>query len=261
MNLTLHIWRQKNPKSPGRLVKYQVEGISPDQSFLEMIDQLNQGLIEKGEDPVAFDHDCREGICGACSMVINGVPHGPQRGTTTCQLHMRKFRDGDTLYVEPFRARAFPVLRDLVVDRTGLDRIQQAGGYVSVNTGAAPDGNAILVPKAEADTAMDAASCIGCGACVAACKNASAMLFIAAKLGQLAHLPQGQPERTRRTVAMVEQADREGFGSCTNYYECEAVCPKNIPARFIAEMNRDYLRAALVSREFDAQKPPPGDDA
>ena len=261
MNLTLHIWRQKNPKSPGRLVKYKVEGISPDQSFLEMIDQLNQGLIEKGEDPVAFDHDCREGICGACSMVINGVPHGPQRGTTTCQLHMRKFRDGDTLYVEPFRARAFPVLRDLVVDRSGLDRIQQAGGYVSVNTGAAPDGNAILVPKAEADTAMDAASCIGCGACVAACKNASAMLFIAAKLGQLAHLPQGQPERTRRTVAMVEQADREGFGSCTNYYECEAVCPKNIPARFIAEMNRDYLRAALVSREFDAQKPPTGDDA
>jgi len=261
VNLTLHIWRQKNPKSPGRLVKYKVEGISPDQSFLEMIDQLNQGLIEKGEDPVAFDHDCREGICGACSMVINGVPHGPQRGTTTCQLHMRKFRDGDTLYVEPFRARAFPVLRDLVVDRSGLDRIQQAGGYVSVNTGAAPDGNAILVPKAEADTAMDAASCIGCGACVAACKNASAMLFIAAKLGQLAHLPQGQPERTRRTVAMVEQADREGFGSCTNYYECEAVCPKNIPARFIAEMNRDYLRAALVSREFDAQKPPTGDDA
>ena len=261
MNLTLHIWRQKNPKSPGRLVKYKVEGISPDQSFLEMIDQLNQGLIEKGEEPVAFDHDCREGICGACSMVINGVPHGPQRGTTTCQLHMRKFRDGDTLYVEPFRARAFPVLRDLVVDRSGLDRIQQAGGYVSVNTGAAPDGNAILVPKAEADTAMDAASCIGCGACVAACKNASAMLFIAAKLGQLAHLPQGQPERTRRTVAMIEQADREGFGSCTNYYECEAVCPKNIPARFIAEMNRDYLRAALLSREFDAQKPPAGDDA
>ncbi|HRI49629.1 MAG TPA: succinate dehydrogenase/fumarate reductase iron-sulfur subunit [Pseudomonadota bacterium] len=261
MNLTLHIWRQKNPKSPGRLVKYKVEGISPDQSFLEMIDQLNQGLIEKGEEPVAFDHDCREGICGACSMVINGVPHGPQRGTTTCQLHMRKFRDGDTLYVEPFRARAFPVLRDLVVDRSGLDRIQQAGGYVSVNTGAAPDGNAILVPKAESDTAMDAASCIGCGACVAACKNASAMLFIAAKLGQLAHLPQGQPERTRRTVAMIEQADREGFGSCTNYYECEAVCPKNIPARFIAEMNRDYLRAALLSREFDAQKPPAGDDA
>lgn len=261
MNLTLHIWRQKNPKSPGRLVKYKVEGISPDQSFLEMIDQLNQGLIEKGEEPVAFDHDCREGICGACSMVINGVPHGPQRGTTTCQLHMRKFRDGDTLYVEPFRARAFPVLRDLVVDRSSLDRIQQAGGYVSVNTGAAPDGNAILVPKAESDTAMDAASCIGCGACVAACKNASAMLFIAAKLGQLAHLPQGQPERTRRTVAMVEQADREGFGSCTNYYECEAVCPKNIPARFIAEMNRDYLRAALLSREFDAQKPPTGDDA
>ena len=261
MNLTLHIWRQKNPKSPGRLVKYKVEGISPDQSFLEMIDQLNQGLIEKGEEPVAFDHDCREGICGACSMVINGVPHGPQRGTTTCQLHMRHFRDGATLYVEPFRARAFPVLRDLVVDRGALDRVQQAGGYVSVNTGAAPDGNAILVPKPEADTAFDAASCIGCGACVAACKNASAMLFIAAKVGQLAHLPQGQPERTRRTVAMIEQADREGLGSCTNYYECEAVCPKNISARFIAEMNRDYLRAALLGREFDAAKPPAGEDS
>ena len=259
MNLTLHIWRQKSAASPGRLVKYKLEGISPDQSFLEMMDQLNQGLIEKGEEPVAFDHDCREGICGACSMVINGVPHGPQRGTTTCQLHMRSFRDGDTLYVEPFRARAFPVLRDLVVNRGALDRIQQAGGYVSVNTGAAPDGNAILVPKAEADTAFDAASCIGCGACVAACKNASAMLFIAAKVGQLAHLPQGQPARARRTVAMVEQAAREGFGNCTNFYECEAVCPKNIPARFIAEMNRDYLRAALLSRELDA--PPAGDDS
>ena len=251
MNLTLHVWRQKNVKSPGKLVPYQVKDVSPDQSFLEMMDQLNQSLIEKGEEPVAFDHDCREGICGACSMVINGIPHGPQRGTTTCQLHMRHFRDGDTLYVEPFRARAFPVVRDLVVDRHAFDRIQQAGGYVSVNTGAAPDGNAVLVGKPESDTAFDAASCIGCGACVAACKNASAMLFIAAKLGQYAHLPQGQTERVRRTVRMIEQADQEGFGACTNYYECEAVCPKNIPARFIADMNRDYLKAAVGSREFE----------
>jgi succinate dehydrogenase / fumarate reductase iron-sulfur subunit len=251
VNLTLHIWRQDHAKSPGKLVQYEVKDISPDQSFLEMMDQLNQALITKGETPVAFDHDCREGICGACSMVINGVPHGPQRGTTTCQLHMRHFRDGDTLYVEPFRARAFPVLRDLVVDRRAFDRIQQSGGYVSVNTGAAPDGNAVLVAKPAAETAMDAAGCIGCGACVAACKNASAMLFIAAKLAQYSHLPQGQPERVRRTVRMIEQADQEGFGSCTNYYECEAVCPKNIPASFIAEMNRDYLRAALVSGEFD----------
>lgn len=261
MNLTLHIWRQNSAAGPGKLVRYSVTGVSPDQSFLEMMDQLNQELIAKGEEPVAFDHDCREGICGACSMVINGVPHGPRRGTTTCQLHMRNFRDGDTLYVEPFRARAFPVVRDLVVDRSALDRIQQAGGYVSVNTGAAPDGNALLVAKPEADTAFDAASCIGCGACVAACKNASAMLFLSAKLAQLAHLPQGQPERVRRTVSMIEQADREGFGSCTNYYECEAVCPKSIPARFIADMNRDYLRAALLSREFDDRAGPPPDDA
>lgn len=254
MNLTLHIWRQKDTKSPGRFVKYAAKDISPDSSFLEMMDVVNQELIGRGEEPVAFDHDCREGICGACSMVINGVPHGPQRGTTTCQLHMRQFKDGTQIWIEPFRARAFPVLRDLVVDRSSFERIQQAGGYVSVNTGAAPDGNAIPVPKAEAETAMDAAACIGCGACVAACKNASAMLFIAAKLGHMHHLPQGQPERVRRTVRMIEAADREGFGSCTNYYECEAVCPKRIPARFIAEMNRDYHRAMVLSPEADSEQ-------
>lgn len=254
MNLTLHIWRQKETKSPGRFEKYAAKDISPDSSFLEMMDIVNQELIGRGEEPVAFDHDCREGICGACSMVINGVPHGPQRGTTTCQLHMRQFKDGAHIWVEPFRARAFPVLRDLVVDRSSFDRIQQAGGYVSVNTGAAPDGNAVLVPKSEAETAMDAAACIGCGACVAACKNASAMLFIAAKLSHMHHLPQGQPERVRRTVRMIEAADREGFGSCTNYYECEAVCPKRIPARFIAEMNRDYHRAMVLSSEPDSEQ-------
>lgn len=254
MNLTLHIWRQKDAKSTGRFVKYAAKDISPDSSFLEMMDIVNQELIGRGEEPVAFDHDCREGICGACSMVINGVPHGPQRGTTTCQLHMRQFKDGANIWVEPFRARAFPVLRDLVVDRSAFDRIQHAGGYVSVNTGAAPDGNAVPVPKTEAETAMDAAACIGCGACVAACKNASAMLFIAAKLGHMHHLPQGQPERVRRTVRMIEAADREGFGSCTNYYECEAVCPKRIPARFIAEMNRDYHRAMVLSSESDSEQ-------
>ncbi|MFO0577210.1 MAG: succinate dehydrogenase/fumarate reductase iron-sulfur subunit [Polyangia bacterium] len=250
MNLTLHIWRQKDAKSAGKFVTYKATDISPDSSFLEMMDIVNQDLIERGEEPVAFDHDCREGICGTCSMVINGIPHGPQRGTTTCQLHMRKFKDGAQIWIEPFRASAFPVLRDLVVDRSAFERIQQAGGYVSVNTGGAPDGNAVLVPKSESDTAFDAAACIGCGACVAACKNASAMLFIAAKLAHLRHLPQGQPERTRRTVRMIDAADREGFGNCTNYYECEAVCPKRIPARFIAEMNRDYLGAALVSPEL-----------
>jgi succinate dehydrogenase / fumarate reductase iron-sulfur subunit len=251
MNLTLHIWRQKTAASSGKLVKYEAKDISPDQSFLEMLDQLNQGLIEKGEEPVAFDSDCREGICGSCSLVINGIPHGPQRGTASCQLHMRHFRDGDTIYIEPFRARAFPIVRDLIVDRSAFDRIQRAGGYVSVNAGGAPDGNALLVPKPQADTAFDAASCIGCGACVAACKNSSAMLFTAAKLGQLAHLPQGQPERLRRTVRMIQQADQEGFGACTNYYECEAVCPKNISARFIALMNRDYARAVLTLPEKD----------
>jgi succinate dehydrogenase / fumarate reductase iron-sulfur subunit len=230
---------------------YKATNVSPDMSFLEMLDVVNEELTAKGEQPIAFDHDCREGICGACSMVINGIPHGPQRSTTTCQLHMRHFKEGDSIYVEPFRARAFPVVRDLVVNRHAFDRIQQAGGYVSVNTGAAPDGNAVLVPKTESDTAFDAAACIGCGACVAACKNASAMLFIAAKLSQYAHLPQGQAERVRRTVRMVEQADEEGFGACTNFLECEAVCPKDIPAHFIADMNRDYMKAAVGSREFD----------
>jgi len=251
MNLTLRVWRQKGKDGAGKLVTYPARDVSEDSSFLEMLDQVNQELIGKGEEPIAFDSDCREGICGTCSMVINGIPHGPQRGTTACQLHMRVFKDGDTITIEPFRAAAFPVIKDLAVDRSSFDRIQQAGGYVSVNTGAAPDGNAMPIPKPEADTAFDAAACIGCGACVAACKNSSAMLFVSAKLAQYRHLPQGQPERVRRTVRMVEAADREGFGNCTNYYECEAVCPKNIPASFIAEMNVEYFRSALVSREFD----------
>jgi len=251
MNLTLRVWRQKGNSGAGKLVTYPAKDVSPDSSFLEMLDQVNQELVDKDEEPIAFDSDCREGICGTCSMVINGIPHGPQRGTTACQLHMRVFKDGDTITIEPFRATAFPVVRDLVVDRSSFDRIQQAGGYVSVNTGAAPDGNAIPIPKSEADIAFDAAACIGCGACVAACKNSSAMLFLSAKLAQYRHLPQGAPERIRRTVKMVEAADHEGFGNCTNFYECEAVCPKNIPAHFIAEMNRDYIKASLVSREFD----------
>jgi succinate dehydrogenase / fumarate reductase iron-sulfur subunit len=248
MNLTLRIWRQKDAQDAGRLVTYRADDMSPDMSFLEMLDVLNERLVEKGEEPVAFDHDCREGICGACSLVINGVPHGPLRATTTCQLHMRSFSDGDSITIEPFRARAFPVIRDLTVDRGAFDRIQQAGGYVSVNTGGAPDANATPIGKDEAETAFDAAACIGCGACVAACPNAAAMLFVAAKVGHLAHLPQGQPERERRVTRMVETMDREGFGSCRNYYECEAVCPKEISVRFIAEMNRDYARAFTRGR-------------
>jgi succinate dehydrogenase / fumarate reductase iron-sulfur subunit len=252
MKLTLHVWRQKSAKDKGGFVTYQAEGISKDMSFLEMLDVVNEGLITKGEDPIAFDHDCREGICGTCSLVINGVPHGGDRGTTVCQLHMRRFKDGDVIRIEPWRAKAFPVLRDLIVDRSALDRIIQAGGYVSVSTGNAPDGNAIPIPKKEADLAMDAAACIGCGACVAACKNASASLFTAAKISQLAHLPQGQPERDIRVIKMVEQMDKEGFGSCTNTFECEAVCPKEISVRVIAEMNRDYrtaLRRACLGPE------------
>jgi succinate dehydrogenase / fumarate reductase iron-sulfur subunit len=246
MNLTLKVWRQKGPDQKGRLVTYAANNISTDSSFLEMLDLVNEEIQAKGEDPIAFDHDCREGICGMCSLVINGRPHGPEVGTTVCQLHMRSYRDGDTLVIEPWRARGFPVVKDLVVDRSALDRIMQKGGYVSANTGGAPDGNALPVPKDNAEAAMDAAACIGCGACVAACKNASAMLFVAAKVSQLALLPQGQPERRARALAMVEQMDREGFGNCTNEGECEAECPKEISISNIARLNREYLRASVV---------------
>jgi len=247
--IRLHVWRQKDRKSPGQFVQYDALGVSPDMSFLEMIDVVNEELIGKGEEPIAFDHDCREGICGMCGLMINGVAHGPDRATTTCQLHMRRFKDGDEVWVEPWRAQAFPVIRDLCVDRTSFDRIVQAGGYVSTQVGSAPDGNAVPIPKTEADLAMDAAACIGCGACVAACPNASAALFTAAKIAHFAHLPQGQPERHRRAERMVEKMDAEGFGNCTNHGECHAVCPKDIPLRFIAEMNRDYVKAKLVAEE------------
>ena len=246
MNLTLKIWRQKDAKSKGKMETYQVSDISPDSSFLEMLDVLNNELIEKGEDPVAFDHDCREGICGSCSLYINGEAHGPDRLITTCQLHMRKFKDGDTIYIEPWRANAFPVLKDLVVDRSAFDRIQQAGGYVSVNTsGNSQDANAIPIPKEDADSAFDAATCIGCGACAASCKNASAMLFVSAKVAQFAHLPQGQVEAKERVMNMVAQMDKEGFGNCTNTGACEVECPKGISLENIARMNREYLAASL----------------
>lgn len=245
MKITLKVWRQSGPNDKGRLVTYDASQVAPDMSFLEMLDSVNEDLIERSEEPIAFDHDCREGICGMCSLVVNGTAHGPEPGTTVCQLHMRAFRDGDTITVEPFRARAFPVIKDLTVNRSAFDRIIQAGGFVSVSTGGAPDGNIIPVPKVEADIAMDAAACIGCGACVAACKNASASLFVAAKIAHLGHLPQGRQEREGRALAMVETMDREGFGSCTNTYECEAVCPKEISVNFIAEMNREYARASL----------------
>ncbi|RUL89655.1 succinate dehydrogenase/fumarate reductase iron-sulfur subunit [Tautonia sociabilis] len=244
MNLTLHVWRQQGPSAPGRLVTYQAKDVSPDQSFLEMLDGLNEELISRGEEPVAFDHDCREGICGSCGVVINGVAHGPEQ-TTTCQLHMRSFKDGDEIVIEPWRADPFPVIRDLMVDRSAFDRIIAAGGYVSINTGSAPEANGIPVRKEDADMAFDSATCIGCGACVAACKNASAMLFTSAKVAQLARLPQGQVERKRRVLNMVEQMDKEGFGNCSNYQECEAVCPKQISTQNIAVMNREYLRASL----------------
>ena len=243
MNLHLKVWRQKNGQSQGRVESYEAKNIPEDCSFLEMLDIVNEDLVSRGQEPIAFDHDCREGICGMCSLTINGVPHGPSE-TTTCQLYMRKFRDGETIVIEPFRARAFPVLRDLCVDRTSFDRIQQAGGFISAHVGAAPDGNALPVPKVEADRAMEAAACIGCGGCVAACPNASAMLFVGAKVTHLASLPQGQPERERRALAMVKQMDAEGFGNCSNYLECEAVCPAEIPASVIGQLNRDYAKAA-----------------
>ncbi|MFV8225206.1 succinate dehydrogenase/fumarate reductase iron-sulfur subunit [Christiangramia aquimixticola] len=246
MNLTLKIWRQKNADTKGKVVTYQVTDISSDMSFLEMMDVLNEQLINKGEEPVAFDHDCREGICGSCNLQINGEPHGPDRGVTTCQLHMRKFKDGDTIVIEPFRAKAFPVIKDLVVDRSAFERIQQAGGYISVNTsGNTQDANSIPIDKESADMAFYAATCIGCGACVAACKNASAMLFTSAKVSQMALLPQGQVEADRRVLQMVEQMDKEGFGNCTNTGACEIECPKGISLENIARMNREYLKASI----------------
>jgi len=249
MNLKLKIWRQQNASSPGKMVDYSLGGVEADVSFLEMMDMLNQELIEKGEEPVSFDHDCREGICGSCSMYINGRAHGPQKRTTACQLHMRSFKDGDTITIEPWRASSFPVIKDLVVDRTAFDRIQQAGGFISVNTGNAMDANAIPINKEIADVAMDAAECIGCGACVAACKNASAMLFVSAKVSHLAMLPQGKPESRKRALNMVNQMKEEGFGSCTNTYACEAQCPKGISVTNIARLNREYLAATITDKK------------
>ncbi len=248
MNLTLKVWRQKHSQVPGHFETHEARGVSEDMSFLEMLDVVNESIIEQGKDPIAFDSDCREGICGMCSLVINGVPHGGHRGTATCQLHMRHFKDGDTITIEPWRAKAFPVIRDLVTNRSAFDRIIQAGGFVSVSTGGAPDGNALPVPKEAADRSMDAAACIGCGACVAVCKNASAMLFVAAKVSHLNLLPQGKPEKDRRALAMVKQMDAEGFGNCTVTGSCEAVCPKEISLNFIAKLNRDYGVAALKGK-------------
>jgi len=253
MKLTLHIWRQKNAGQPGRMARYSVTA-SEHMSFLEMLDVLNEELTAKGEEPVAFDHDCREGICGSCGFMINGIAHGPQRGTTVCQLHMRKFKDGDVLYLEPWRARAFPVVRDLIVDRSAFDRIISSGGFITAPTGSGPDGNATPVPKTNADLAMDAAACIGCGACVAACPNAAAALFTGAKISHLGLLPQGQPERADRALKMVAQVKEEMFGSCTNIGECEAVCPKEIKLEVIARMNRDYLRASWTARGDTARE-------
>jgi len=248
INITLHVWRQKNAQDPGGFVQYAAQDISTEMSFLEMLDVVNEGLIRKGEEPITFDHDCREGICGQCGMVINGRPHGPRERTTTCQLHMRSFQDGDAITIEPFRAKAFPVIKDLMVDRGAFDRIIAAGGFISAPTGCAPDGNAIPVPKEKADLAMDAAACIGCAACVAACPNASAMLFMSAKISQLALLPQGQPERYTRVRDMIAQMDAEEFGTCTNHGECEAACPKAIKLETIARMNRDFIKASLTYR-------------
>jgi succinate dehydrogenase / fumarate reductase iron-sulfur subunit len=247
MKFQLTIWRQKDRQSSGGMENYLAENVSPDMSFLEMLDEVNERLIRENKEPIAFDHDCREGICGSCAMVINGMAHGPEKGTTACQLHMRKFADGERISIEPWRAAAFPVIRDLVTDRSALDRVIQAGGYVSVNTGGAPDGNAIPVPKENAESGMDAAACIGCGACVAACPNASAMLFLSAKVAHLANMPQGHAERRDRVLKMVEQHDKEGFGHCSNTYECEAACPKSISVKFIAKLNREYVRAGLLA--------------
>jgi succinate dehydrogenase / fumarate reductase iron-sulfur subunit len=249
VRIHLEVWRQAGPDKPGRLVPYTADDVSPDMSFLEMLDVVNETLIVKREDPIAFDSDCREGICGACGFLVSGIAHGPDPGTTVCQLHMRRFKDGDTVTLEPWRAKAFPVIKDLVVDRSAFDRIIQAGGYTSINTGGAQDANTILIPKTVADKAMDSAVCIGCGACVAACKNASAVLFTSAKIGHLALLPQGQVERYSRVVQMVERHDAEGFGSCSNEGECEEVCPKEIPITNIARMNREYLKAMLIARD------------
>jgi succinate dehydrogenase / fumarate reductase iron-sulfur subunit len=247
LNLKVHVWRQKTRNAEGKFVTYEARDISTDMSFLEMLDVINERLVQRGEEPIAFDHDCREGICGQCGVVINGAPHGPRKATTTCQLHMRSFQDGDEITIEPWRARGFPVLRDLVVDRSAFDRIIAAGGFITAPTGNAVDGNALLVPKPDADKAMDAAQCIGCGACVAACPNGSAMLFVAAKVTHLGLLPQGQPERHSRVLNAVARMDQEGFGSCTNHAECEAACPKEIPIEFIARMNRDFLKAMLFA--------------
>lgn len=248
IDLKLKIWRQSGPDSEGHFMDYEAKGVSTDMSFLELLDVVNQDLIKNNKEPIEYDHDCREGICGSCSLVINGSPHGPDVATTTCQLHMRRFKDGDTLYVEPFRAKAFPVVRDLVVDRSAFDRIINAGGYISVNTGNAVDANSLPIPKEDADLAFEYATCIGCGACVAACKNASASLFVGAKLSHMAKLPQGQPERKDRALKMVAQMDKEGFGACTNTGACSAACPKEISLETIAQMNRDYLNASVKSR-------------
>ncbi len=265
MRLTLHVWRQKDAQAPGRMARYEVNDVSEHMSFLEMLDVLNEDLFARGEDPIAFDHDCREGICGMCGFMINGVAHGPQRGTTVCQLHMRHFKDGDELYLEPWRSRAFPIVRDLAVDRRAFDRIIAAGGFISVPTGSAPEANSILIPKDTVEVSMDAAACIGCGACVAQCPNASAALFTAAKITHLGLLPQGQPERERRGIAMAVQMKKEAFGHCTNIGECEAVCPKQIKIEVIARMNRDYLKASWTERhrqkfreDQPVKKPPAG---
>lgn len=247
MNLKLYVWRQRAPHEQGRLEEYEARDISADMSFLEMLDFVNEDLIKGGKEPIAFDHDCREGICGMCSQVINGVPHGPLKKTTACQLHMRHFKDGDTIYVEPFRARAFPVIKDLIVDRSALDGIIQSGGYISVHTGGVPDANTILIPKGDADVAMDAAECIGCGACVAACPNGSAMLFTAAKVAHLAMLPQGRVEAARRVCVMTEEMLKLGFGNCSNHYECEAACPKGIKVKFIAKLNREFMKSYFIT--------------